>query len=343
MLGIMYISYNSNALIMNITDNASSINDFITKIYYPAGAYIELVTNFNPIKLLEFIVVNVCLFVITTMVMGKVYFNINSGVKAINLKKSNKKYTIKSTTPTRTLIKKELNRFVNSPVFITNAGFGLVLFILGCVLITVKFDSLAEIITKSDAGITLDYIKSYMPTILFGFICLTSFMTSITSSMISLEGKSFELLKSLPLKPYKIVRAKVLTAILIMLPCIIIGDAIIFIRFGFDLLSIVFILIASILLPLCAETLGIIINLKYPRMDAKNDTEVVKQSSSSAISVFLGMAIIGITVAILFNAVGANISNSMIMLILIISYVAVYFLMEMALRKICGECFDNIG
>ncbi|MBR2587765.1 MAG: hypothetical protein IKD77_00985 [Bacilli bacterium] len=343
MLGIMYISYNSNALIMNITDNASSINDFITKIYYPAGAYIELVTNFNPIKLLEFIVVNVCLFVITTMVMGKVYFNINSGVKAINLKKSNKKYTIKSTTPTRTLIKKELNRFVNSPVFITNAGFGLVLFILGCVLITVKFDSLAEIITKSDAGITLDYIKSYMPTILFGFICLTSFMTSITSSMISLEGKSFELLKSLPLKPYKIVRAKVLTAILIMLPCILIGDAIIFIRFGFDLLSIVFILIASILLPLCAETLGIIINLKYPRMDAKNDTEVVKQSSSSAISVFLGMAIIGITVAILFNAVGANISNSMIMLILIISYVAVYFLMEMALRKICGECFDNIG
>ena len=96
-----------------------------------------------------------------------------------------------------------------------------------------------------------------------------------------------------------------------MIPCILVGDMIIFIRFKFDILSIILTLLASILLPLIAETIGIIINLKYPRMDAKNDTEVVKQSMSSAISVFAGMAIVALTVYLLVKAFEVNLSNNM--------------------------------
>ena len=134
-----------------------------------------------------------------------------------------------------------------------------------------------------------------------------------------------------------------MTAILIMLPCILIGDIIIFVRFGFDLLSIVFVLVASIILPLIAETMGIIINLKYPRMDAENDTEVVKQSMSSAISVFVGMAIIGITVFLLFKAVTSNISNIIIMLIFVIAFGIIYLLLDIVLHKICNKSFENIS
>ena len=341
-LCIMYFSYNSQKLVMNIAQNASSINVFLTKIYYPAGTYIELITKFNFIKLLEFIVVNLSLFIVTIVLIGRVYFNINSSIKSVKVKKLNKKYIIKSATPTKALMKKEFSRFINSTVFVTNAGFGLVLFIVGTILVSVKFDSIAQMLIKNDLTIDLEYIKSCMPVILFGFICFTSFMTSITSSMISLEGKSFNILKSLPIKPYKIIKSKVLTAIIIMLPCILVGDIIVFIRFKFDLQSIILILLASILLPLIAETMGIIINLKYPRMDAKNDTEVVKQSMSSAISVFLGMGIISITLFLLLKAIDANIPNNIIMLIFIIVYVSIYFGLEVILHKICDKSFDNI-
>ena len=37
--------------------------------------------------------------------------------------------------------------------------------------------------------------------------------------------------------------------------------------------------------------LGLVINLKYPKMDATSDTEVVKQSISSMISVLSGIVI----------------------------------------------------
>ena len=277
LLFTIYFSSNSKNIIINLAQNASSINDLITKLYYPAGAYIDLITKFDALKLLEFILINLCLFIVTVALIGKVYLNINSNIKSIKKKKSSKDYKIKTLTPTKALIKKELNRFIKSPVFVTNAGFGLVLYILGCILISLKFDSIAEILTKTNLGITLIYIQDYLPVIFFGFICFTSFMTSITSSMISLEGKSFTILKSLPIKPYRIVKSKVLSALVIMLPFILIGNIIIFIRFNFNLLSIILILCASILLPLIAETIGIIVNLKYPRMDANNDTEVVSR------------------------------------------------------------------
>ena len=41
-----------------------------------------------------------------------------------------------------------------------------------------------------------------------GFIIVSTFMSSITSSMISLEGKKINLLKSLPIKPYTIIQSR---------------------------------------------------------------------------------------------------------------------------------------
>ena len=341
-LGIMYFSSNTENFMSNIAKNASNINEVITKLYYPAGAYIELVTKFSIIKLLEFILINLGLFIVAIMVIGRVYFNINSSAKAIKTTKTNKKYKIKTASPIRALIKKELNRFINSPVFVVNAGFGVVLFMIGCVFAVIKFDSIANDIINNEAAMTIEYIKSCIPVLLFGFICFTSFMTSITSSMISLEGKSFNILKSLPIKPYKIVQSKVLTAMLIILPFILIGDIIIFIKFSFNLLSIILILIASILLPLISETMGIIINLKYPRMDAQNDTEVVKQSMSSAICVFAGMAIVGLTLFLLFNVLSTGLQNNIIILIFTSGFMVIYLALLGLLHKTCDKDFDNI-
>ena len=168
-------------------------------------------------------------------------------------------------------------------------------------------------------------------------------MTSITSSMISLEGKSFTILKSLPIKPYKVVQAKVLTAILVMLPCIFVGDLIVFIKFRFDILSILLLIIASVILSLVAETMGIIINLKYPKMDATTDAEVVKQSMSSFMSVMGGMVLIGITGYLLYKAIVMNLSNHMILLLFTGGYTIIYFILLLILHKIVDKCFENIA
>ena len=344
LLGIMYFSYNSDNLFGNLAQNATSVNDFITKVYYPAGAYIELVTNFNYATLLGFIVIHAIMFATIVFIIGRVYFRINSGFKSVKNKKTNKEYKIKTSTQTSALVKKELKRFLNSTVFITNAGFGLVLFLLGCIFAVVKYDGLVEsIMNEGLITASLESITSYFPVGLFGFLCFTCFMTSITSSMISLEGKSFTILKSLPIKPYKVVQAKVLTAILVMLPCIFIGDLLVFIKFRFDIVSIILLIIASVILSLVAETMGIIINLRYPKMDATTDAEVVKQSMSSFISVMGGMALIGITGYLLYKALVMNLSNHMILLLFTGGYTIIYLILLWILHKIADKCFENIA
>ena len=340
---IMFLSFNTEKILTNIAKNATSINDLITKLYYPAGAYIELITSFNTLKLFEFIFVNVGLFLFTIFLIGRVYFKINSSVKSIKVMKNHKNYTIKTLKPIEALITKEFNRFFNSPVFIVNAGFGLVLHILGCGFLVLKSDIIVDMVTQIDASISLEYINSLIPLILFALICFTSFLTSITSSMISLEGKSFNILKSLPLKPYTIIRTKVLAAVLIIIPCILVGNMIVFIKFQFNLIHIILITFASFILPLLTEIIGIIVNLKYPRMDAKNDTEVVKQSMSSAVSVLIGMGLIGLTLFLIFEALSINIANDIIILSFVWIYLIVCIILSLILQKTSTKSFNNIS
>ena len=167
-------------------------------------------------------------------------------------------------------------------------------------------------------------------------------MTSITSSMISLESKSINILKSLPIKPIEIIIYKVLAALVIMLPCILIGDLIIFIKFKFKLTSIILLLISSIILPLLSELIGIYANLKYPKLDATNDTEIVKQSMSSTISVFSGIGIIGITIVLLYYLVKKGLSNNLVILITLGIFTLITILLLIILIKTCDKDFKNI-
>ena len=341
LLGILYVSFNLQGLIVKISENASSINDLIIKLYYPAGLYIKLINNFNIMDLAFFIGINVLIFGFTIIVLSKRYFKVNSNVKTIKTKNLDKNYKIKTNKPIISLIKKELSRFTTSPVFITNAGFGLVLFIVGCIMMALKFENIGNPLAEQ-MKISIEQLKLYIPLVLFAFIIFTSLLTSITSSMISLEGKTFGILKSLPVKPYTVIKAKILTAVLIMIPCILIGDSIVIAKFGCNILELIMIIIASIILPLVSETIGIAINLKFPKMDATNDTEIVKQSMSSSIAVFIGMGLIGLTIFGIVKLITLNLYIDLIMAILLGIYLLLYAFLLIYMKKSGVKKFNEI-
>ena len=341
---IFYGSYNLESAIKNLAQNASLVNSVITKIYYPVKLYIKLVTNFKIVDFIQFILINILIFVISVSIFSKIYFKINSSTKAVKLSKKNKnsKYKIKTSLPIKSLIKKELNRFANTPVFVINTAMGLAIFLIGCILISIKFDSLINTISE-DIPISVEQIKSYIPVILFGFVCFSSLMSSITSSMISLEGKSFSILKSLPVSSFKIIISKVLTAVIIMVPVLVVGDIIMFVRFSFNIIEVLMILISSIILPLVSETIGIIVNLKYPKMDAENDTEVVKQSMSSAIAVFTGMLLTGITILLIVKGIEHNINLDIIIALVLGIYTLLCMNLLIYLNKVSTKEFNKIN
>lgn len=309
LVGVMYLSFKVEDVFNYLLANAESINDFITRRYYPAGVFSKLVVDFNVKELLIFVAINIIVMVFTVLVLGKFYFRINSGLKNISTSKTHTKVKdlkFKARSQTSSLIKKEFNTFFKTPVFIINAGFALVLFIVLAVVAAIKFDGVVAFLIDEENGFGLanDLIYNNLSVIIFALLSFGTFMTSITSSVISLEGRNISILKSLPIKTKTILMSKIYAALLITTPALLVGDLIMFIRFRTNILEALLLIVLSILMPLISHFIGIIINLKYPKLEWETPAEAVKQSTSSFIAVMLGMAVLIIVVGIAFALLG---------------------------------------
>jgi ABC-2 type transport system permease protein len=75
------------------------------------------------------------------------------------------------------------------------------------------------------------------------------------------------------------------------------------VRFRFGILETILVLVSVVAMPLVTELIGILINLKYPRFDADNDSVVVKQSASVMVATFLGLGMVLFTISLIFAMV----------------------------------------
>ena len=350
LLFIFYVSFNIQGIIANIAQNANSINEIITKIYYPAGLYINLIQNFNILDLAILLAINIIPAIVFVYVASIFYFKITSKLtekkgnnkKADITKVSNKTFKVRNRLSA--LINKEMKRFFSSPVFIINAGFGMVLILAITIAISINFDGFVSgFLEQGQEEIEngVEQIKALMPKIFYGIVVFVSCMTCITPSMISLEGKSFNITKSLPVSTEKILLAKVLTSNIISIPVILLSDIIFFIAFKVEVIDIVFILLASIIIPTFTALVGILVNLKYPKMDATSDTEVVKQSMSSMISVFIGMFIAMLSIGII--VVGSTININLFIILELLVFSIIVFVLWKILKRYGIKRFREIN
>lgn len=350
LLGIFYVSFNMQGMVANIVQNANSIQEIITKIYYPAGLYINLIQNFNILDLIILLAINIIPAIVFVYVASIFYFKINSklgekgnGNKKVGVAKTTEK-TYRVRTQLSELIHKEMKRFFSSPVFMVNAGFGMVLMIAVTFALSINFDGMINSMMQgmeTEIPIPIGEIKNMMPKVFYGFVVFISCMTSITSSMISLEGKSFNITKSLPVETEKILLSKVLTSNILSIPIFLICDVIFFIAFKVAIIDIVFILLASIVMPTLTALIGILMNLKYPKMNATSDTEVVKQSMSSMLSVFMGMFVAILSIAIMI--MGNNYNTNLFVALELLTFSIITFMLWRILKKYGAKRFKEIN
>lgn len=350
LLGIFYVSFNMQGMVANIVQNANSIQEIITKIYYPAGLYINLIQNFNILDLVTLLAINIVPAFVFVYVASIFYFKINSklgekgnGNKKVGVAKTTEK-TYRVGTQLSGLIHKEMKRFFSSPVFMVNAGFGMVLMIAVTFALSINFDGMINSMMQgmeTEIPIPIGEIKNMMPKVFYGFVIFISCMTSMTSSMISLEGKSFNITKSLPVETEKILLSKVLTSNILSIPIFLICDVIFFIAFKVAIIDIVFILLASIVMPTLTALIGILMNLKYPKMNATSDTEVVKQSMSSMLSVFMGMFVAILSIAIMI--MGNNYNTNLFVALELLTFSIITFMLWRILKKYGAKRFKEIN
>ncbi len=287
---IIYIlSLNLNNFIEDIATKATSINDILTKIYYPIGAYIELINKFNILTLIKLILINTISLILFVYIGSKFYFKIIFRSKEIKTssKKLKKNDLQEKRTPLKALTIKELKRYFSSPVYMFNTCFGLILILVMSIFLFIKGEASFKDLLK---GMDFD-INTTINLLFYGIVLFVGTLTSITSSSISLEGKTINITKSLPISEKMILKSKILMALIIELPFILISDLLFIIKFTPSITYIIILLLLSIITIVLSAIIGLLVNLKYPKLNASSDTEVVKQSASSMISVFIGITI----------------------------------------------------
>ncbi len=297
-------------LAMNFSSNIDSqsiiaAGDKIAKYYYPASAFVDLVTDFNLEQYLLFVGINLAVIIVAVLLISRFYFQIVNRMSVVKLiKKAGVKYNFTRHSQTVAMVRKEINRYFNTPVLLMNTAIGLVMFVIAVGVLCFNFDGfVASFASSEEFPLTVEEMRSYLPSVTFAMVAFTSLMTFITATMISLEGKAFNLLKTMPISGKKVIMTKVLTAMLLIVPITASGSIVMCLKFQFSIVDLVLVLIGVVALPLVTELIGILIDLKYARFDAENDAVVVKQSAGVMVATFLGLGMVLTTISLTFATV----------------------------------------
>ncbi len=250
-----------------------------TEKYYPILDWFSDGVNGNIIKYLLFTVISLAVTFGLLILISKFYKNICIGLSATSAKRNYKMTKQISRSLFKTLYIRELKRYFASATYVMNTIIGFILAAaFGILLPILGIESLCE-----EVGLPYQILTKILP-ILIGLICN---MMPITAASISMEGKNFWLLQSLPISMKNIANAKVMLNMTFAAPACIFASTGLSIALKTTITDMIFIFVIPLILTAFGSVLGLYINIINPMMEWESETTAVKQSKSGIMSMFV--------------------------------------------------------
>ncbi len=256
-----------------------------------------------------------------SLLFDKVYDSINSI-------KSDRKYVrkaLESRGQFKALFLLECKRLFSSKMYFINC--------LSSVIVTIVLSIMTGtgMLDGVDAYIDLKkyaYVFSLLPIFCLG-ICTAS------SASISIEGKNLWLVKSMPIDYHKWINAKMLLSLIISAIGSISSSIILIIVLNPNVVSIISLIIIPFLFVLTVTPLGLFINLIYHKFDWNNEREVVKNSASVSITLFIDW---GLTLVFAATLIGLSFVN---IYLAITSTILLLVVLSVVLYRGCHKGIEN--
>jgi len=222
-------------------------------------------------------------FVVTIALVSAKFHEICRGLYSTHAKHNYKMEQLKTTSVLGTLYKREMKRYFASSIYVQNTIVGPVLAVVfaGAVL-GIGIDTIQQAM-----GIPLD-ITGCVPILLAGIF---SMMTT-TCTSVSMEGKEWWIVKSLPIRTKDLLDSKLLFGLSLYLPFWLVAEILLMIALRPEFMELVWMVLLPLILIVFSQVFGLTINLKMPIFDWENEVSVVKQSASSAIGGLGGFVVI---------------------------------------------------
>ena len=178
------------------------------------------------------------------------------------------------------MLKKELRKFLGTPVYLTNMGMGL--------LITAAM-TIAAVIFREDISAILTLLQigpSMTALVICAFLSFLISTLCISTPSVSLEGKNIWILKSMPIASRDILTAKLSFHCRLSIPTVAAAGLVLAIIFGCSWLDTAACVLLCSLLALLCGLIGMVAGLNWARLDYISEAYPCKQSVSVVVTMF---------------------------------------------------------
>jgi ABC-2 type transport system permease protein len=240
--------------------------------------------------------------------------------------------------PLLAFFRKDLKMYLNSRAYLINTIFGYVLMLIGAILVAVFRNSISSFLTGS-FGEGGSYLVSPIFNALLPILAgLSTIWSAITTIALSFEGKQWWISETLPVRSKTIYDSKLLLNFAAGAPFFLV-TLIIYFATCHSFLSpwgYVYAILYPIAYIIFGAVFGLAINIRYPRFDWNNETELVKTSGSVAFTMLVGL-LVALPPALAAFYLGSN-SNYFLLpfalLLLLVSFLLYRHIIKRPLQSI---------
>ena len=275
MLGTSQLAAMEEKFSVQMLKNLSGIlQNLIESIYPPAVWLGSAMLNGNFLNCFACVAGAILVFAFIMAVISANFNWICRGLYSTSAKHDYQMENLKKESVLCALYKRELKRYFSSSIYVINTIIGPIMAVFFSIMILVMgVDKMQQ-----SLGLPND-IKGVVPFVLAVIFCI---MTT-TCTSISLEGKEWWIVKSLPIKTKELLDSKLLLNLSLIAPFFLVSEVLLVIALKPDFMEMVWMVAVPVVMILFVCVFGITINLKIPVFEWENETVIVKQSTSAAI------------------------------------------------------------
>lgn len=279
MLGSMQFSSLADNIDMSAFKNMlDMVLDVINCIYPPAIWLGNAMLTGNFVTCLALICGSILFTGIVIGVLSLNYTWICDGIFSTSARHDYQMEHLKSSNMLGTLYKREFKRYFASSVYVTNTIMSPIMGLLfaGAMLFVTpeRLEAMAADL-YSQMGVML-HMRSMLPVALAATFCIIP----ITAVSISMEGKQWWIIKTLPIRTKTLLDSKLLMNLSIVAPFYVVSVIMIAIGQKVSAVELVWLIFVPLFSIVFSCVFGQTVNLKLPVFDWENEVTVVKQSAS---------------------------------------------------------------
>ena len=329
----MLLFSNINKLMIKLASNVKLLKILFKTVFLPFDLINKSIITNNLLYTIIFIFLNLLLLFIFIYLLNKSYFKIIAKLNSHKVKNDFKMRSMKQQSVRNALRKKELNRYLNSPIYIFNTAFGVIFLLIA---------GIASFFYSPQKLMSLVNVNMNISTsiLIYMIILFVISLTNTTSSSISIERENFWILKMLPVSEKEIFSSKIYINILVIVPLTILSLIMFWINKYIIFTELLLFILFTIIFSFVISYFGLIVNLRFPNLNAISDVVVVKQSISVLISIMVPFLI----VILIFGYISMiNISLEKLLIISIAISLILVIILKLILVKVGIARFKKIS